>query len=177
MVHRHIRTRSKLMWRRGKRFAIHSVLRADDPPQRLARGVAVGLFVAFTPFLGLHMIMVIVLAWLLRANQVVGIAMAWVCNPATFPLIYPPCYFLGAVLMDRPILNRQWWDELFAPPPGWWEAFKFEWSKIMEIIVPLTLGTTVVGLVVAAIAYPLTLYVVRSYRRRHHHPVLPRPHL
>jgi len=34
---------------------IEHILRLDDPPHKVALAIALGIFVAFTPFLGLHL--------------------------------------------------------------------------------------------------------------------------
>ncbi len=172
MYRRHVRARWRLTSHRTRRFIVHNLLHADDPPDRLARGVAVGFFVAFTPALGLHMILVVILAWLLRANKLVGLPVTWICNPFTFVPIYYPSYVLGAMVMgDKPI-GLEWWQQLGQPPPGWWDTVRFYWQRLADIAVPLWVGCTLVGLVVGLLAYFITFHTVRFYRvhhRRHPH--------
>ena len=45
----------------AERFFIYRVLHVDDTPHRIALGVAVGIFVAWTPTVGLHMILTVLL--------------------------------------------------------------------------------------------------------------------
>ena len=89
---RHIRARFRLYLHRARKFIYHNVLHADDPPHRLALGAAIGVFVAFTPTVGLQMMLTVSLAWLLRANKVIGLPVVWISNPATLVPIYYSCY-------------------------------------------------------------------------------------
>ncbi|MHC5214907.1 MAG: DUF2062 domain-containing protein, partial [Planctomycetota bacterium] len=75
------------------------ILHVDDSPRRMARGIATGFFVAYIPILGLHMLLALLLAWLLRANKAIAVAAVWICNPLTFVLIYYPCYRVGHFLL------------------------------------------------------------------------------
>ena len=129
--------------------------------------MAIGLFVAISPYLGLHLIMVVLLAWILRANKAAALAMVWVSNPATFLPIYLPSYWLGAWMLGLPDKDAKWWEELRSPPvEGWWNHVTFEWHKLMEVFWPLVVGTTIVGLVLAACSYYATVWMVRAYRVR-----------
>ena len=84
----HVLARFRSPWQRVRHFVLHDILHADDPPHRLALGVAIGMFVTFTPTVGLQMVLVGVLAWLLRANKLVGLPVVWLSNPATVVPIY-----------------------------------------------------------------------------------------
>ncbi|MCK5473761.1 MAG: DUF2062 domain-containing protein, partial [Planctomycetes bacterium] len=72
----------------------------NDTPHRIAMGTALGLFVAWTPVLGLHILMVLGLALLLRANKFVAIVFIWVNNPLTMAAIYYPSYLLGRTILQ-----------------------------------------------------------------------------
>ena len=91
---------------------LHSILKADDPPHRLALGVAIALFVTFTPTIGFQSVLVVALAWLFGANKLVGLPLIWISNPATFVPIYYPAYRLGKwVLGGTPVKcngGRNW---------------------------------------------------------------------
>ena len=160
--------------RHSRRFILHHVLHADDPPERLARGVAVGVFVTFTPTIGVQMALVVFLAWLLRANKVVGLPVVWVSNPVTFIPIYFPSYVIGAMLMGRhlrgdgkdPAMRLEWWKQLGDPPEGMLDTFRFYWQKLEVIAGPLWLGCFVVGSVLALLSYFIVFHTVRGYRLR-----------
>lgn len=165
MYRRHVRARFRLYKRRFWRLVLHTLLHADDPPHKLAMGVAIGVFVTFTPAVGLQMGLVVFLAWLMGANKVVGLPIVWLSNPATFVPIYYPCYYLGRTLLGLPGTGRRWWLELTAPPEGFWNSVRFYWSRIIEIAAPLWLGGVLIGLACAAPSYYATYYLINVYRR------------
>ena len=48
------------------RAAFRRLLALDDPPERTALAFAVGVFIAFSPFLGLHTLIATLIAFLIR---------------------------------------------------------------------------------------------------------------
>lgn len=147
-----------------RRFVVHNLLHADDPPHRLAMGVALGLFFTFTPFLGAQMVLVVASAWLLGANKVVGVPLVWISNPATFVPIYYPCYRIGRWLLGEPGMGSQWWRQLAFPPEGVWAATQFYWSRVLEIFAPLILGCLVVAIPIALAGYLATREFISRHR-------------
>ncbi|WP_159217560.1 DUF2062 domain-containing protein, partial [Klebsiella pneumoniae] len=70
--------------------------------RRSAAGAfAVGLFMAFVP-LPSQMIMAAGLAIVLGVNLPLSIALVWITNPITMPVIFYFTYKLGAWLMGTP---------------------------------------------------------------------------
>ena len=55
-------------WLRAFHYVKHRVRRLPDSPQKIARGVAAGVFTAFTPFYGFHFVTAYILARLVRGN-------------------------------------------------------------------------------------------------------------
>lgn len=149
---------------RFRRFFLRRVLHADDPPHRLALGVAIGLFVTFTPTIGFQSALVVLLAWMLGANKLVGVPLVWISNPATFVPIYYPCYRIGRWILGGPPVSMRWWRELARPPHSSGEALRFYWTRLMEIIEPLTVGCLVVAIPIGGIGYVLTYQSVMKYR-------------
>ena len=152
--------------RKLKRFVYHYLLHADDPPQRLALGMAVGMFVAFTPTVGVQMVVAGFLSWLLRANKAVSVAVVWISNPATMIPIYWYCYHIGCAILTLEPIDRVWWAGLTTPPEGWLPAVKFYWSQLVTIAGPLWLGGCVVGIVCGYGSYYAVLRLITTYRSR-----------
>jgi uncharacterized protein len=149
---------------RFRRFFLRSVLHADDPPHRLALGVAIGLFVTFTPTIGFQLALVVLLAWIFNANKVVGLPLVWLSNPATFVPIYYPCYRIGRWILGGKPVSMRWWRELASPPEGILDATRFYWSRLVEVIGPLTVGCLVVAIPIGGLGYVLTYQSVNKYR-------------
>lgn len=167
-------------WKRAKDFCVYKILHADDPPHRLALGIAVGMFVTFTPLIGFQMMLSVFLAWLLRANKLVGIPLVWISNPFTIIPIYYPCYRLGCAMLGETVVNSKWshlgteWRQLLADPTTTWNIkVRFWWEGLMDFIGPLCLGCLVVGTIFAIASYYLSLVMIRSYRLRRWGQLMP----
>ncbi len=84
---------------------IDPVRQAQGTPASLARGAALGMWVALTPTVGVQMAIVGILAIPLRANIPVGLALVWISNPLTLLPLYFAYYWLGALIVAQPSLG------------------------------------------------------------------------
>lgn len=164
MIHRHVKNKFRAYAAGVRHFVLHHLLHTDDPPHRLGLGVAIAMFVTFTPTVGVQMALTVFLAWILRANKAVGLPIVWISNPATLIPIYYSCYALGCRLLGYEMVKAAFWKELAHPPAQWWPAVKFYWTQFMEIATPVWLGGIVIGLATAVPAYYAVYYLVRAYR-------------
>ena len=144
------------------------LLALDDPPERTALAFSIGVFIAFSPFLGLHTIAATLFAFIFRFNKIAIFAGTFLNNPfLTLVPIIIVSYALGALLLGHPLrippegialiknphlLTAAYYRELFGH--GWY------------LIKPFALGSTILSLVCPLIAYPLTLRALRAHRRR-----------
>lgn len=170
----------KSYMRRIREFCVYKVLHADDPPHRLALGIAVGMFVTFMPLIGLQMLVSFFLAWLLRANKLVGIPLVWLSNPVTIVPIYYPCYLLGCKLLGTSVVRDDWarveasWTEIQENAAATWlEKVEFWWDSIIGIVWPLSVGCLIVGLTAGVLSYYVSLFAIRSYRLRRWGQLMP----
>ncbi len=160
------------------------VLHADDSAHRLALGAALGLFVAWTPFFGLHIFIVLALAVVLRANKFLALICIWVCNAFTIIAIYYPSYLLGqtvlALFRPKPYFSPERIAELFDESLSlnqiytnfftsqFWEQLGL---FIIQIGLELLIGGLIIGSVVATIAYFTIRRLIISYRKKHPQPI------
>jgi uncharacterized protein len=168
--------------RKIKDFFIHRILHADDTPHRIALGLAIGTFVATTPALGLHTVMAIGLAALLRANKAAAVSFVWINNPFTFVPVYGSALWLGSLLVPGdPTVQSTIWQELTAPSThgsGFLHnAFSYDfWAGVLQLMVRLGLqlwvGSLILGLAAAATLYFLTRWAIQAYRARHHSRIM-----
>jgi len=156
---------------------MYRVLHANDSPHRIAMGMALGLFVAWTPAYGLHILIVLPLAFLFRANKFLALTCIWVTNPFTLAFIYYPNYLLGKKIFDvfhlhsNPDSARL--NENFAQfnssigltgifhAQFWKNLFEVVWLKGSE----LWLGSLVIGITIAVCAYFIIQYLVVRHRK------------
>jgi uncharacterized protein (DUF2062 family) len=63
--------------------------------RRVAAGLAIGTFIAFTPTIPLQMTMAAILSYIFRVNVPAALLACWITNPVTAPVIYAFEYQLG----------------------------------------------------------------------------------
>jgi uncharacterized protein (DUF2062 family) len=168
------------MWQRTKRFIKVRILHVNDTPHKIALGVAIGVFIGWTPVIGPHMIMALALCALLRANKLAGVASVWVSNPFTMVPIYYPSYLVGRLAVglwkgDHGLAPSEFMKLLTQMDSISSVLTNFHrmafWHGLFDILVKigveLWVGCLIVGAVAAVIAYFLSYGLVVLYRRRH----------
>jgi uncharacterized protein (DUF2062 family) len=146
------------------RATVRRLLAIDDPPERTALAFSIGVFIAFSPFLGLHTIMATVLAFAFRFNKIAIYAGTFVNNPfLTLVPIILASYAMGAIVMGLPLaLPRESMMLLRHPhlfTGEWWERL-FESGR--HVLLPYFLGGMMLAVVCSLAAYPLTLRFLRA---------------
>jgi len=63
--------------------------------EALAKGLAVGLFVAFTPTIGIQMVLVCILILFIPGNLPIALATCWLTNPVTAVPVYTVEWHVG----------------------------------------------------------------------------------
>lgn len=145
---------------RSLKYAGKKVLRITASPHAVAAGLAVGVFSAFTPFFGFHLIIAIVLAYFLAGNVAAAALGTTFANPLTLPFIWGSTFELGRFIVS---------GDADAPPPVHLgralETMRFDeiWTPLLK---PMLFGSTVLGAIFAVLVYFATRYAVTAFRRR-----------
>jgi uncharacterized protein (DUF2062 family) len=150
------------------RAAFRRLLAIDDPPERTALAFSIGVFIAFSPFLGLHTIIATLIAFVFRFNKVAIYTGTFLNNPPlTLVPIIIASYAVGAFFMGR---------ALRIPPEGivlikdphllTADYYRRIFVQSWYLVEPFALGGIVLSVVCSLIAYPLTLRTLRAYRGR-----------
>lgn len=164
------------------RFFKYRVLHINDSPHRIALGLAIGLFIAFSPIVGVHLPSVILLALLLRANKFAAITSVWVCNFFTMPFIFYPSYLVGWLIcsgfrgaealepgqvggMFREIFSFSSILSAFYQSRFWMEL----WGLFKAIGLELVIGGTILGAIVASTAYFGCFHFIKWHRKSNPH--------
>jgi len=132
------------------------LLHLDDTSQRIAIAFALGVYIAFSPLIGLHTAMVFLFAWLFRLNTIALLLGSLLNNPWTFTPLFGSCLWVGVKLygMKRNI-----------PPIDWEQLTLMNFTaQFKPYLIPFILGTTLVGIISSAIAYLLANYLITEYR-------------
>jgi uncharacterized protein (DUF2062 family) len=156
------RKRTEIMIKQVIAFGKKMIL-SERTPTKLAFASSVGIFIACSPFLGLHWLMTIVLSWLLRLNVAVVYAAAHVINnPFTMIPLYIADYEVGKLIVERLLgLN------LMPYNPSWmnWLNVKLACLGIPNLSLwTFLIGGNILGLALALITYPLCLHFFRRIK-------------
>ena len=146
---------------------LEALLHIDDTPERTAAAYALGIFFGFSPFLGLHTVLAIAVAFLLNLNRIAALLGVY----SNLPWIIAPYYtfttMIGAALTRSRLpagyrerllnlLDLSFMDGTFWRQVG---------SLLRPLLVPYTVGSLLGAILLAAAAYPVALAFVRSRRR------------
>lgn len=149
------------------RSTFRRLLSLDDPPERTALAFSIGVFIAFSPFLGLHTIMATLVAFIFRFNKIAVYAGTFINNPfLTLVPIIIASYALGALVLGRPLRIPPAGIELLKHPrlltgSYYHQLFRESW----DIVWPFSIGSTMLSVVCSLIAYPVTSAWLRSRKR------------
>jgi hypothetical protein len=139
------------------RDRMRSIFKLDDSPSRIASAFALGVFIAFSPTIGLHTLSCFFLAWAFRLSKLVVFSAAFINNPWTIIPMYGFCLWFGMKITG---------SEIATPDIAWNELTL---SNVYPVLKPylwsFVAGTLIVGVVAACISYFLIYGVVVRYRR------------
>jgi len=152
------------------RATFRRLLALDDPPERTALAFSIGVFIAFSPFLGLHTIVATLIAFLFRFNKIAIYSGTFINNPfLTLVPIIIVSYAVGAFLLGRPLRIPPEGIELLRHPrllTG--DYYSQVFSRSRYLVEPFAVGGMVLSVICSVVAYPLTLRALRAHRRRKH---------
>jgi uncharacterized protein (DUF2062 family) len=139
------------------RDRIRSLLHLHDSPNKLASAFALGVFIAFTPTIGLHVISCLFFAWVFRLSKIVVLTGAFINNPWTMVPMYGFCLWFGIKITGSDITTPHiTWTEL---------TISNAYLILKPYLWPFVVGTLVAGLVAAIIAYGIIYWAVVQDRK------------
>lgn len=137
---------------------IRSIFRLNDSPHKLASAFALGVFIAFSPTLGLHTVSCILLAWAFRLSKLVVLTAAFINNPWTIVPLYGFCLWLGVkVTGSGAAIPNIAWNEL---------SLANIYSILKPYLWPFIAGTLLVGVIAAAVSYAVIYWAAVRYRKQ-----------
>ena len=120
---------------------MRTVLQLDDAPWRIALALAVGVFISCTPTFGFQTLLAFAVATVARLNRAATVTGVWINLPWVTPFVYAGALKLGgAILPDS------------SGAAGFW--------------LMLLVGTTIIGVVAAAVTYCVSYGALALRRRR-----------
>ena len=166
-------------WRRAASYMGHRLSRLPDTPERIARGIAAGMFASCTPLYGLHFIIAALAGRAIRGNILAALLGTFLGNPVTFPLIVETSVQLGSWILGlgaglhfpqvMAAFGYAWaeiWANLYLLVSGGepnWFRFRLFFNRVF---MPYLLGGVPLGLVLGVIVYFVSLPLIRAYQTR-----------
>jgi len=114
----------------------------------VSKAILIGLFIAFIP-MPMQMLAILVFIPFVKFNVPIALAMCWVSNPLTMPVIYYVEYLTGSLLLGTKVEPVQMTLEWFT-------------NNLDDIFIPLYVGTLVYSIVISLSAYWLVNHFWRK---------------
>lgn len=144
--------------------------RLHGDPHYVAMGVAIGVFVAVTPTIPFHTVLVISLTCLFRASLPAAYLGAWLSNPFTVIFLYLACYKVGLCFYggsaggSEPVaalITALGGDAGFAEK---WRVFTGFVRSEVNVFWIMNLGGLVLGIPSGIVSYFITRYLLKKNR-------------
>ena len=113
-------------WKRAWRYIMHRLARLPGTSYSIAAGFACGAAISFTPFVGLHIVISGLLAWIIRGNILASAIGTIVGNPWTFPFIWVWLYESGNWILRNS-------SEKLADKPDFYASFNLVWEAMLRL--------------------------------------------
>jgi uncharacterized protein (DUF2062 family) len=152
----------------GFKDLIKKLLHIEDTPERTALAYAIGIFLGFSPFLGLHTLVGLAIAFLFGLNRVAILLGVWTNTPwwivpfymvATWVGMWVTGFWIdGATLKE---IFQSWKDQGFMGSHFWGHVAS-QWGLLLSF----GIGSLILCTLLSFVAYPLSLKWIRFYRSR-----------
>ncbi len=145
---------------------VKKLLHIEDSPERTALAYSIGIFLGFSPFLGLHTLLGLAFAFLFGFNRVAILLGVWTNSPWWFVPFYMMATWVGMGVtgfrmewstlkevfqlgMDRGFMSSIFWGSITS-----------QWGLLMSFLI----GSLILCSLLSVVAYPLSLRWVRFCR-------------
>jgi len=145
---------------------LKKLLQIEDTPERTALAFSIGIFLGFSPFLGLHTLTGLAIAFLFKLNRVAILLGVWSNTPWWLVPYYTLATWLGMWVVrfriDWATLEGmfQLGKEKGFLTSEFWMQIASQWGLLGSFLT----GSLILALLFSLIAYPLSLKGIRLYR-------------
>ncbi|MDL2716195.1 MAG: DUF2062 domain-containing protein [Acidobacteriota bacterium] len=139
------------------------MLGSDSPPETVAASFAIGVAISFTPLLGLHWIIALLLAFILKLNKVDVLLGTLVVNPITLPPVAAVAIPIGRLLLRarREAVAHLPWHEMFR------RSFWTTAGPTMKAIgLQMAVGMFFISVIAGALTYVILVNLIRRHRAK-----------
>jgi uncharacterized protein (DUF2062 family) len=144
---------------------LEQLLHTHDTPRRTAAAYSLGVFLAFSPMLGLHTVLGLAFAFAFRLNRVAVILGVYSNLPWLVPAYYTIATIAGAAVLGVDVQPRALEEAMRAISAATWGEFGGLARRLAPIMWAYVLGSTVGAVLLAAIAYRVSLAMILTHRK------------
>jgi uncharacterized protein len=145
---------------------LEQLLHTHDTPHRTALAFGLGVFLGFSPFLGLHAILGLVLAFLFRLNRVAVIIGVYSNLPWILPAYYTVSTIAGAKLLGIDIEPSALKEAIQAFETVSWRHLGSLAHALAPFVWAYAVGSTIGAILLALVAYRVSVTVILAHRKR-----------
>lgn len=137
-----------------REFFMEYIVNSQDSDAKLAKSVALGLFIGVTPIWGWQIVTTFGLAHVLRLNKFVAVTASNISLPPMLPFVIFLSYILGGWVMGVNISNLE-----YSPGLG------LQWIK--ENLLQYLIGSLLLGVMLSCVFGPVTWLLLHFFRKKH----------
>lgn len=148
---------------------IRRLINIDDKPERIALSFSIGIFLGFSPFLGLHTVGALAISFIFNLNKIAILIGVWFNTPWWLVPYYIFATKIGMILMGYSI-DWQGLKEIFQKGletgfinTNFWKLFSSQGKLFLSFLI----GSLILSLIFSLFAYPLSLKLLRYYSSKH----------
>ena len=147
---------------------VKKLLHIEDTPERTALAYSIGIFLGFSPFVGLHTLVGLAVAFLFGLNRVAILLGVWTNTPWWIVPFYVIATWVGMWVtgfridlasfkeilqsgMDRGLMSSNFWGFITS-----------QWGLFLSFLI----GSLILCTLLSVVAYPLSLKWIKFYRLR-----------
>lgn len=149
------------------------LLHTHDTPDRTAAAFALGVLIGFSPLLGLHTILAVLLAFAFRLNRVAVLLGVYANLPWFMVPYYTLATWLGALLLRIDIPPDAFDGVMAALEHRSWREFQVAALGLERFLWPFTLGSTIGAVLLAFSSYRAAFVMISRHRQRMGGPQTP----
>lgn len=153
---------------------VEKVKKLHGDPHYIALGMGLGVFVAITPTIPFHTILVLILAFMFKASKAAAILGVWVSNPFTVVFLYVACYKAGFIFFEdttggiesiKLLIHHLEGDAHFSEKVSHFNGFI---KTQLKVFLVMNVGGIILGVPSGVAAYVVTkrFFVKRKQRKK-----------
>jgi hypothetical protein len=169
------RRRTPFRWKRRWRVLVADWLGREEPPERVAAAIALGVGLGFSPLLGFHIVLALAVATLFRLNRLDALLGQFAGNPWTIPPVFAAGYQIGRAILGQRArqVPKMSWDVLLGKDITWIlhpiETVQavFGGRGFLPRLEAFLIGTTLLSAAIGIGSYFIARAVLMLFHRRH----------